>query len=332
MTGARGSHLGTGSGPGARPTPPSASATGIGAGADDPFHRGRHDDRSDRPGQPGRHRPLHPAAHSMLGDLDLRAGAPARARRTRSEPASTGRRSHGPSSSRWPRTPSTRSWHRRCGPRPRARPAALAYRAVNTMDAMVGHHSDRHERFGWASARLDDLANWVPARATVALAMAARPAAGCDDRPHGRRDAPAHPSPNAGAGRSRVRRGAGRPPRRHQRLRRTDRATGHPRGRQARKPAHRARRRASWTTSPCLLGTAAGRRARRCRPSTITIDGGPSSMTDPLHDRRSTRSTRSSSTSAAPSVYGGPAGHDPDRRARRGALPGASATSRPWPR
>ena len=54
-------------------------------------------------------------------------------------------------------------------------PGALAYRAVNTMDSMVGHRSVRHERFGWASARLDDTANWVPARATVALAMAARP-------------------------------------------------------------------------------------------------------------------------------------------------------------
>ena len=77
-------------------------------------------------------------------------------------------------------------------------PGALAYRAVNTMDAMVGHRSLRHERFGWASARLDDAANWVPARATVALTMAARPERAATIARTVRRDAPAHPSPNAG--------------------------------------------------------------------------------------------------------------------------------------
>ena len=41
------------------------------------------------------------------------------------------------------------------------------------LDAMVGHHSDRYEQFGWASARLDDLANWVPARVTAAARGAA---------------------------------------------------------------------------------------------------------------------------------------------------------------
>jgi adenosylcobinamide-phosphate synthase len=54
-------------------------------------------------------------------------------------------------------------------------PAALAYRAVNTLDAMVGHRSPRYGRYGWASARLDDLANVVPARATAALVATVRP-------------------------------------------------------------------------------------------------------------------------------------------------------------
>ena len=76
---------------------------------------------------------------------------------------------------------------------------AGAYRAVNTMDAMVGHRDDRYERFGWAAARADDLANLLPARA-FALAVAAL--APADRRAEVvrivRRDAAAHPSPNAG--------------------------------------------------------------------------------------------------------------------------------------
>jgi len=77
-------------------------------------------------------------------------------------------------------------------------PGALAYRAVNTLDAMVGHRSERHRNFGWASARLDDLAGWVPARVTAALVAAVRPGrAGAVWRTV-RADAPSHPSPNAG--------------------------------------------------------------------------------------------------------------------------------------
>ena len=80
-------------------------------------------------------------------------------------------------------------------------PGLLGYRAVNTLDAMVGHRSPRYERFGWAAARLDDVANWVPARVTAALTVACAPLAGGSARGAWRawqRDGSAHPSPNAG--------------------------------------------------------------------------------------------------------------------------------------
>ncbi|CRK61820.1 Adenosylcobinamide-phosphate synthase [Alloactinosynnema sp. L-07] len=80
-------------------------------------------------------------------------------------------------------------------------PGLLGYRAINTMDAMVGHRSPRYHRFGWASARLDDLVNLVPARLAAALTVAAAPVVGGDRRgawTAWQRDASAHPSPNAG--------------------------------------------------------------------------------------------------------------------------------------
>jgi adenosylcobinamide-phosphate synthase len=83
-----------------------------------------------------------------------------------------------------------------------AGPAGLAgYRATNTLDAMVGHHSPRYERFGSSSARLDDVASWAPARVTAWLAAACSPAVG--GRPARTwqvavRYGPRHPSPNAG--------------------------------------------------------------------------------------------------------------------------------------
>jgi adenosylcobinamide-phosphate synthase len=81
-------------------------------------------------------------------------------------------------------------------------PGLAAYRAINTLDAMVGHRSPRYLRFGWASARLDDVANWVPARVTAALAVACAPLVpGGDWRAAlriARRDGGRHPSPNAG--------------------------------------------------------------------------------------------------------------------------------------
>lgn len=74
-------------------------------------------------------------------------------------------------------------------------PGLLMYRAVNTLDAMVGYRSPRYERFGWAAARLDDVANWVPARVTGGLVAL------CSGREAWRvlrRDGAKHPSPNAG--------------------------------------------------------------------------------------------------------------------------------------
>ncbi len=77
-------------------------------------------------------------------------------------------------------------------------PGVAAYRAVNTMDAMVGRHDDRYEHFGWAAARTDDVANLVPARLFALAVAATRP-----DRARAvfatvRADARWHPSPNAG--------------------------------------------------------------------------------------------------------------------------------------
>ncbi|MCT4354987.1 cobalamin biosynthesis protein [Streptomyces sp. Je 1-79] len=76
-------------------------------------------------------------------------------------------------------------------------PGLVGFRAVNTLDAMVGHRSARYRRFGWASARLDDVAGWPGARLTAALATVA------GGNPRGavrawKADAAKHPSPNAG--------------------------------------------------------------------------------------------------------------------------------------
>lgn len=75
---------------------------------------------------------------------------------------------------------------------------ALGYRAVNTLDAMVGHRTPRHESFGWASARTDDVANWVPARLTAAVVALVRPTHATTIAAVVRRDAAGHPSPNGG--------------------------------------------------------------------------------------------------------------------------------------
>lgn len=77
----------------------------------------------------------------------------------------------------------------------------VAYRAANTLDAMVGHRSERYEEFGWAAARLDDLMSWVPARLGATLTALCSPLLGGSPAATWavvRRDGPAHPSPNAG--------------------------------------------------------------------------------------------------------------------------------------
>jgi adenosylcobinamide-phosphate synthase len=83
-----------------------------------------------------------------------------------------------------------------------AGPAGVAaYRAANTLDAMVGHRDERYASFGWAAARLDDLLGWPGARLTALLAAALAPLVGGSPAAAlrtVRRDGSAHPSPNAG--------------------------------------------------------------------------------------------------------------------------------------
>ncbi|HIE12844.1 MAG TPA: cobalamin biosynthesis protein CobD [Desulfotomaculum sp.] len=80
-------------------------------------------------------------------------------------------------------------------------PLALAYRTVNTLDSMIGYPHGDYRYLGWASARLDDLLNYLPARLTGALFVMAAFLRGGDWRRVWRmlrRDARKHPSPNSG--------------------------------------------------------------------------------------------------------------------------------------
>lgn len=88
-------------------------------------------------------------------------------------------------------------------------PGIALHRALNTMDAMVGHRSERYARYGWASARADDVAGWPAARSAALLTMVAAPTVRAARAPSGpaaaaagwrvwRRDRRRHPSPNAG--------------------------------------------------------------------------------------------------------------------------------------
>ncbi|MCW2236796.1 adenosylcobinamide-phosphate synthase CbiB [Azospirillum canadense] len=81
-------------------------------------------------------------------------------------------------------------------------PGVALYKAINTADSMIGHRTPRHEAFGWAAARLDDLVNLPGSRLTaVLITLAARFTAGADAAEAWRsvrRDAHRHRSPNAG--------------------------------------------------------------------------------------------------------------------------------------
>lgn len=79
-------------------------------------------------------------------------------------------------------------------------PLALCYKAINTMDSMVGYKNERYLYFGRCAARLDDGANWLPARLSALLLICAAFITGADGRGAWRvwrRDRRKHPSPNS---------------------------------------------------------------------------------------------------------------------------------------
>ncbi|WP_421378646.1 adenosylcobinamide-phosphate synthase CbiB [Bacillus salacetis] len=82
-------------------------------------------------------------------------------------------------------------------------PLAIVYRMINTCDSMVGYKSDRYLEFGWASAKVDDLVNWLPSRITAVVMIVVFPSK-YHDRLEAwkitRKDSRKHPSPNSGWG------------------------------------------------------------------------------------------------------------------------------------
>lgn len=77
-------------------------------------------------------------------------------------------------------------------------PLAMAYKAVNTLDSMIGHADEKYFYFGKAAARLDDVANYVPSRLTALMIVMAAGTKGAEAFRIWRRDGGKHKSPNAG--------------------------------------------------------------------------------------------------------------------------------------
>ncbi|MGJ9457784.1 adenosylcobinamide-phosphate synthase CbiB [Oceanobacillus sp. CF4.6] len=80
-------------------------------------------------------------------------------------------------------------------------PLAFMYRAINTCDSMVGYKNEKYLEFGWASAKFDDLVNWIPSRLTAFLILLGNKPINMSRKRAWRilfRDALRHPSPNSG--------------------------------------------------------------------------------------------------------------------------------------
>ncbi|MBT5550349.1 MAG: cobalamin biosynthesis protein CobD [Nitrospina sp.] len=80
-------------------------------------------------------------------------------------------------------------------------PLAMAYKAINTLDSLFGYKNDTYREFGWASARLDDLANWFPARLAMPIMAVSACLCGLSGKNSltmAMRDGTKHPSPNSG--------------------------------------------------------------------------------------------------------------------------------------
>ncbi|MFZ7943468.1 adenosylcobinamide-phosphate synthase CbiB [Neobacillus sp. 19] len=86
-------------------------------------------------------------------------------------------------------------------------PLAIVYRATNTCDSMVGHMNERYQAFGWASAKWDDVMNWIPSRLTGMIMLLGKRPERTDHKQAWTilfRDAKKHPSPNSGWGEAAV--------------------------------------------------------------------------------------------------------------------------------